>query len=139
MQGKVDDHHSAEDTMLALGSAFSQALGSRKGLARFGSAYAPLDEALARAVIDLSNRPFFVGVMPFKDSKIGTLSTQMIHHGFQSFSQAAGVTLHMDVIRGENDHHMAESLVKALAVAIKEACRRVEGKETEVISTKGVL
>lgn len=125
--------------MLALGSTFSQALGSRKGLARFGYAYAPLDEALARAVIDLSNRPFFVGVMPFTESKIGTLSTQMIHHCFQSFSQAAGVTLHMDVIRGENGHHVAESLAKALAVAIREACRRVEGKEEEVISTKGVL
>jgi imidazoleglycerol-phosphate dehydratase len=135
----VDDHHTAEDTLLALGAAFSKALGDRKGLARFGYAYAPLDEALARAVIDLSNRPFFVGVMQFKDSKIGSLSTQMIHHGLQSFSQAAGVTLHMDVIRGENDHHKAESLFKALAVAIREACRRIEGREGEVVSTKGVL
>ena len=99
MNKKVDDHHTAEDTMLALGAAFSKALGSRTGLARFGFAYAPLDEALARAVIDLSNRPFFVGIMPFNDAKIGQLSTQMIHHGLQSFSQAAGVTLHMDLIR----------------------------------------
>ena len=125
--------------MLALGSAFYQAIGDRKGLARFGSAYAPLDEALSRAVVDLSNRPFFVGVMPFTDSKIGTLSTQMIQHGLQSFSQAASITLHMDVIRGENEHHKAESLFKALAVAMREACRRVEGKEGEVVSTKGVL
>ena len=125
--------------MLALGSAFSQALGSRKGLARFGYAYAPLDEALARVVIDLSNRPFFVGVMSFAEPKIGDLSTPMIHHGYQSFSQAAGVTLHMDVIRGDNGHHKAESLAKALAVAIREASRRVEGKESEVVSTKGVL
>ena len=101
----VDDHHTIEDTQIALGSAFSQALGPRTGLLRFGYAYAPLDEALSRAVIDLSNRPYFVGVMPFKDSKIGALSTQMIWHGLQSFSQAAGVTLHVDVIRGENDHH----------------------------------
>ena len=125
--------------MLALGAAFSKALGSRKGIARFGSAYAPLDEALARAVIDLSNRPFFVGDMPFTDSKIGQLSTQMIHHGLQSFSQAAGVTLHMDIIRGENDHHKAESCFKALAITIRDACQRIEGKEGEVVSTKGLL
>ena len=125
--------------MLALGAAFSEALGDRKGIARFGTGYAPLDEALARAVIDLSNRPYFVGIMPFTDYKIGTLSTQMIHHGLQSFSQSAGVTLHMDVIRGDNDHHKAESLFKALAVAIREATRRVDGREGEVVSTKGVL
>lgn len=135
----IDDHHTTEDTLLALGAAFSQALGPRTGLARFGFAYAPLDEALSRAVIDLSNRPFFVGVMDFKDSKIGNLSTQMIHHGLQSWSQAAGVTLHLDVIRGDNDHHKAESLFKALAVATREACKRIEGREGEVVSTKGVL
>ena len=125
--------------MLALGTAFSQALGARTGLVRFGTGHAPLDEALARAVIDLSNRPFFFGVFDLKDAKIGTLSTQMIHHGLQSWSQAAGVTLHVDVLRGDNDHHRAEAAFKALAVACKEACRRVEGREGEVISTKGVL
>ncbi|MCJ1401408.1 imidazoleglycerol-phosphate dehydratase [Xylographa trunciseda] len=135
----VDDHHTTEDTLLALGAAFSTALGARTGLARFGTAHAPLDEALARAVIDLSNRPFFVGVFGFQTEKIGTLSTQMIHHGLQSWSQAAGVTLHVDVLRGENDHHRAESAFKALAGAVREACRRVEGREGEVVSTKGVL
>jgi len=135
----IDDHHTAEDTFLALGSAFSSALGPRLGLARFGTGHAPLDEALSRAVIDLSNRPFFFGEFGFKDQKIGALSTQMIHHGLQSWSQAAGVTLHVDVLRGDNDHHRAESAFKALAVACKEACRRVEGREKEVVSTKGVL
>ncbi|MCJ1416238.1 imidazoleglycerol-phosphate dehydratase [Xylographa parallela] len=135
----VDDHHTTEDTLLALGSAFSTALGARTGLARFGTAYAPLDEALARAVVDLSNRPFFVGVFGFQTEKIGALSTQMVHHGLQSWSQAAGVTLHVDVLRGENDHHRAESAFKALAGAVREACRRVEGREGEVVSTKGVL
>lgn len=135
----VDDHHTAEDTFLALGSAFSNALGPRTGLTRFGTGHAPLDEALSRAVIDLSNRPFFVGEFGFQDQKIGALSTQMIHHGLQSFSQAAGVTLHVDVLKGSNDHHRAESAFKALAVACKEACRRVEGREGEVVSTKGVL
>ncbi|MCJ1286532.1 imidazoleglycerol-phosphate dehydratase [Xylographa opegraphella] len=135
----IDDHHTTEDTLLALGSAFSAALGARTGLARFGTAHAPLDEALARAVVDLSNRPFFVGVFGFQNEKIGALSTQMVHHGLQSWSQAAGVTLHVDVLRGENDHHRAESAFKALAVAVREACRRVEGREGEVVSTKGVL
>jgi imidazoleglycerol-phosphate dehydratase len=137
--GVVDDHHTAEDTFLALGSAFSTALGNRTGLVRFGSAYCPLDEALSRAVIDLSNRPFFVGEFGFRDAKIGSLTTQMIHHGLQSWSQAAGVTLHVDVLRGDNDHHRAESAFKALAVAAKIAVGRVEGRAGEVISTKGVL
>ena len=75
----------------------------------------------------------------FQNEKIGTLSTQMIHHGLQSWSQAAGVTLHVDVLRGDNDHHRAESAFKALAGAVKEACKRVEGREGEVVSTKGVL
>ncbi|MCJ1381058.1 imidazoleglycerol-phosphate dehydratase [Xylographa soralifera] len=135
----IDDHHTTEDTLLALGSAFSTALGARTGLARFGTAHAPLDEALSRAVIDLSNRPFFVGMFGFQNEKIGTLSTQMVHHGLQSWSQAAGVTLHVDVLRGDNDHHRAESAFKALAGAVREACRRVEGREGEVVSTKGVL
>ncbi|MCJ1318307.1 imidazoleglycerol-phosphate dehydratase [Xylographa vitiligo] len=135
----IDDHHTTEDTFLALGAAFSTALGARTGLARFGTAHAPLDEALARAVIDLSNRPFFVGVFGFQTERIGALSTQMVHHGLQSWSQAGGVTLHVDVLRGENDHHRAESAFKALAGAVREACRRVEGREGEVVSTKGVL
>jgi imidazoleglycerol-phosphate dehydratase len=135
----VDDHHTAEDTFLALGAAYSKALGERTGLVRFGFAYAPLDEGLARAVIDLSNRPYFVGDFGFKDSKIGALTTQMIPHCLQSFAQTAGVTLHVDVLKGENDHHRAESAFKALAVASRMATARVAGKEGEVISTKGVL
>lgn len=135
----VDDHHTTEDTFLALGSTFSACLGARTGLQRFGHAYAPLDEALSRAVIDLSNRPFFDGSFGFASPMIGTLNTQMVHHGLQSWSQAAGVTLHVDVIKGTNDHHRAESAFKALAVATKTACTRIVGMEGEVISTKGVL
>jgi imidazoleglycerol-phosphate dehydratase len=122
-----------------LGEAFAKALGDKKGLRRFGHAYAPLDEALARAVIDISSRPFFCGEFGFRDQKIGALSTQMIHHGLQSFSQTAGVTLHVDVLKGDNDHHRAEAAFKALAVATRQAIERVAGKEGEVISTKGVL
>ena len=108
-------------------------------LSRFGTGYAPLDEALARAVIDLSNRPYFVGEFGFKDEKIGGLATQMVHHCMESFAQKGGVTLHVDVLKGRNDHHRCEAAFKALAVATKEATARVEGREGEVISTKGVL
>ncbi|KAH0566186.1 hypothetical protein GP486_000418 [Trichoglossum hirsutum] len=135
----IDDHHTTEDTFLGLGEAFSRALGDRKGLRRFGDGHAPLDEALGRAVIDISSRPYFVGEFGFKDAKIGTLTTQMIPHGLQSFSQTAGVTLHVDVLRGDNDHHRAEAAFKALAVAVRRATERMPGKEGEVISTKGVL
>lgn len=135
----VDDHHTTEDTFLALGRAFNQALGVRAGIARFGHAYAPLDEALSRAVLDISSRPFFVGEFGFTSPMIGNLNTQMIHHGMASWAQAANVTLHVDVIRGSNDHHRAESAFKALAIACKIAIQRVEGREGEVVSTKGVL
>lgn len=135
----VDDHHTTEDTFLALGTAFNDALGPRAGIARFGSAYAPLDEALSRAVLDISSRPFFVGSFNFDREKVGELSTEMIHHGLESWAQNARVTLHVDVIKGANDHHRAESAFKALAVACRIATARVEGKEGEVTSTKGVL
>ncbi|KAF6819781.1 imidazoleglycerol-phosphate dehydratase [Colletotrichum sojae] len=135
----IDDHHTAEDVCIALGYAFAQALGSMAGLARFGYAYAPLDEALSRAVIDLSNRPYSVVELGLKREKIGDLSCEMIPHCLQSFAQGARVTLHVDCLRGENDHHRAESAFKALAVAVKMATSRVAGKEGEVPSTKGTL
>lgn len=135
----IDDHHTAEDTFIALGTAFKTALSSSTGLARFGSAYCPLDEALSRAVIDLSNRPYSVINLGLKREKIGDLSTEMLPHCLQSFAQGAGVTLHVDCIRGDNDHHRAESAFKALAVAIRMATSRIAGREGEVMSTKGVL
>ncbi|GAM86867.1 hypothetical protein ANO11243_048870 [Dothideomycetidae sp. 11243] len=135
----IDDHHSAEDTFIALGGAFKTALGSTAGLARFGYAYAPLDEALSRAVVDLSNRPFCVAELGLKREKLGDLSCEMIPHCLQSWGQGAGVTMHVDCIRGTNDHHRAESAFKALAVAIRMATTRVKGREGEVPSTKGVL
>nr|CDP25253.1 Putative imidazoleglycerol-phosphate dehydratase [Podospora anserina S mat+] len=135
----IDDHHTAEDVCIALGYAFSQALGTPVGIKRFGFAYCPLDEALSRAVVDISNRPHSVIDLGLKREKIGDLSTEMIPHCMQSFAQAARITLHVDVIRGDNDHHRAESAFKALAVAIREAISRVAGKEGEVPSTKGTL
>lgn len=138
----VDDHHTTEDTFLALGDAFTQALGSRTSLTRFGRGDAPLDEALSWAVIDLSSRPWAVINLGFRREKIGALSTEMITHGLQSFAQAAGVTLHVGCTYGENDHHRAESGFKALAVAIRVACSRRGVGEVgtgDVVSTKGVL
>jgi imidazoleglycerol-phosphate dehydratase len=135
----VDDHHTAEDVCIALGTAFQTAVGVPAGLARFGSAYAPLDEALSRAVVDLSNRPYSVIDLGLKREKIGDLSCEMLPHCLQSFAQAARITLHVDCLRGQNDHHRAESAFKALAVAIRTATSRVAGKEGEVPSTKGTL
>ncbi|KAJ9643072.1 imidazoleglycerol-phosphate dehydratase [Coniosporium tulheliwenetii] len=121
----IDDHHTAEDTFIALGTAFKSALGSITGLARFGSAYCPLDEALSRAVVDLSNRPFSVINLGLRREKIGDLSTEMLPHCLQSFAQGAAITMHVDCVRGENDHHRAESAFKALAVALRQATTRV--------------
>ncbi|KAI5806637.1 Imidazoleglycerol-phosphate dehydratase-domain-containing protein [Peziza echinospora] len=133
----IDDHHTAEDCALALGDAFRLALGPLRGLNRFGHAYAPLDEALSRAVIDLSNRPHASISLGLKREKLGDLSCEMIPHVLESFAEAARVTLHVDVLKGFNDHHRAESAFKALALAIRVAIGRT-GRD-EVPSTKGVL
>lgn len=119
--------------------AFKSALGTITGLARFGSAYCPLDEALSRAVVDLSGRPFCVCNLELRREKIGDLATEMLPHCLHSFAQGAYITMHVDCIRGDNDHHRAESAFKALAVAIRMACTPVVGREGEVPSTKGVL
>lgn len=124
----VDDHHTAEDCAIALGTAFSQALGPIRGLKRFGTGFAPLDEALSRAVVDLSNRPYASVDLGLKREKIGDLSCEMIPHVLQSFAEAARITLHVDCLKGFNDHHRSESAFKALALAVKEAISRT-GKD----------
>lgn len=133
----IDDHHTSEDVGIALGLALNKALGPIKGVKRFGHGYAPLDEALSRAVVDLSNRPYAVIDLGLKREKIGELSTKMIPHVLESFAQLASITIHVDCLRGFNDHHRAESAFKALAIAIKEATSKT-GKD-DVPSTKGVL
>ncbi|GMM52024.1 imidazoleglycerol-phosphate dehydratase [Starmerella bacillaris] len=133
----IDDHHTAEDCGIALGEALKQALGSLVGVKRFGYAYAPLDEALSRAVVDLSNRPYSVSELGLKREKVGDLSTEMIPHVLHSFAQASGTTIHIDCLRGANDHHRAESAFKALALAMRDATS-LTGRN-EVPSTKGVL
>ncbi|KAG2075953.1 IGPD-domain-containing protein [Suillus decipiens] len=132
----IDDHHTADDA-IALGTAFKQALGEVRGIRRYGTGFAPLDEALSRAVIDICSRPYCVTDLGLKREKIGDLSTEMIPHIFYSFAIASGVTLHVDVIRGDNDHHRSESAFKALALAIKQAIERTGGDD--IPSTKGVL
>lgn len=133
----IDDHHTAEDSAIALGTAFKQALGEVRGIRRYGTGFAPLDEALSRVVIDICSRPYCVTDLGLKREKIGDLSTEMIPHIFYSFAMASGVTLHVDVLRGENDHHRSESAFKALALAIRQAIERTGS--TDVPSTKGVL
>jgi len=133
----IDDHHTAEDTAIALGTAFKQALGEVRGIRRYGTGFAPLDEALSRAVIDICSRPYCVTDLGIKREKIGDLSTEMLPHIFYSFAIASGCTLHVDVLRGQNDHHRAESAFKALALAIRQAIERTGGND--VPSTKGVL
>lgn len=134
---QVDDHHSAEDCAIALGSALDQALGDRGGIARFGYAYAPLDESLVRAVVDLSGRPFARVNLGLRRERLGTLSCENVAHVLSSLATAAKATLHVDVITGENDHHKAEAAFKAVALALRAAVAR-DGSN-DVPSTKGVL
>ncbi len=133
----VDDHHTAEDCAICLGRAIAEALGERRGIARFGSAYAPLDEALARAVVDLSGRPFAVANLGLERGKIGELSTENVSHVIASLATSCRATVHVDLIRGENDHHKAEAAFKALALALRDGVA-LDGGE-QVPSTKGVL
>jgi imidazoleglycerol-phosphate dehydratase len=134
---EVDDHHTVEDCALALGQALDQALGARRGIARFGSAYAPLDEALARAVADLSGRPCAVVELGLAREALGTLACENVAHFFVSLATAGRMALHVDVLRGTNDHHRAEAAFKATALALRQAVG-VDGPD-QVPSTKGVL
>jgi imidazoleglycerol-phosphate dehydratase len=133
----IDDHHTSEDVALALGHSLDQALGERRGVTRFGHAFVPLDEALSRAVVDLSGRPFAAINLGLTRSSIGQLACENVAHVLRSFASAARLTLHVDVLKGDNDHHRAESAFKATAVALREAVRR-SGFD-DVPSTKGVL
>jgi len=132
----VDDHHTAEDCALALGTAIDGALGKRTGIKRFGYAYAPLDEAMARTVIDLSGRPWPEIHLQLEREMVGTWACENIVHFFQSLAMTLKCSLHIDVLRGTNDHHRAEAAFKSCAKALREALTRTDG---EVPSTKGVL
>jgi imidazoleglycerol phosphate dehydratase HisB len=133
----VDDHHTAEDCALALGAAIDRALGERRGFARFGSAYAPLDEALARCVVDLSGRPFAVVDLGLRREAIGGLACENIAHFVTSLATSVRGAIHLDVLRGDNDHHRAEAAFKAMALAFRASLVRTA--DDAVPSTKGVL
>jgi imidazoleglycerol phosphate dehydratase HisB len=132
----VDDHHTVEDCALTLGAAMDQALGERRGVRRFGYAYAPLDESLARVVIDLSCRPSATVALGLQRERLGDVSCENLTHFFQSLSTTLRCSLHVDVLRGSNDHHKAEAAFKACAMALRAA---VELDGVGVPSTKGSL
>jgi len=133
---EVDDHHTAEDCALVLGQAFQEALGTRAGIQRFGSRYAPLDESLCRAVVDFSGRPWSEINLSLVRETIGGLATENVTHFFRSFAIASRTTLHVDVLRGDNDHHKIEAAFKAVGLACRDA---VVCRGTVIPSTKGVL
>lgn len=132
----VDDHHTMEDCAIVLGRALVEALGERSGITRFGYAYAPLDESLCRAVVDLSGRPWPQIVIPFSRPTIGEVATENLIHFLRSLAIEGRMALHVDLIRGDNDHHMAESAFKAVALSLKTA---VTAGDTGMPSTKGSL
>ncbi len=132
----VDSHHTVEDVGLALGGALKEALGDRRGITRFASAHIPMDEALALVVIDISNRPFLVDNLRFASDRLGTMNTQDFREFFRALAYSAGITLHIDVLRGDNDHHIIEAVFKGLGRALREA---VTVRGDAVTSTKGVL
>jgi len=132
----IDDHHTAEDCGIVLGLLLGKALGDFRGIRRFGHAYAPLDESLARAVVDLSGRPHSTVHLDLTRETLGTLSCENVGHVMTSMSSNARITVHVDVLRGTNDHHKAEAAFKALALAMRMAVE-VIGEATR--STKGVL
>ncbi|WP_114395258.1 imidazoleglycerol-phosphate dehydratase HisB [Oleisolibacter albus] len=135
----IDFHHTTEDSGIAIGEAVAKALGERKGIQRYGHAYVPMDEALTRCAIDLSNRPYLIWKVAFTRDKLGDMDTELFKEWFQAFAQAAGATLHLENLYGENNHHIVESCYKALARALRSAIEIDPRKADAVPSTKGVL
>lgn len=135
---EVDDHHTVEDVGICLGQAFAMALGDKSGINRYGSSYLPMDEALARVVVDVSNRPFLHYGVKMIDQKIGSFDTALALEFMRAFSQHAGVTLHIDLLHGENGHHILEAIFKGLARAMNQAVC-INGTLTGALSSKGVL
>lgn len=135
----IDGHHTVEDVGITLGQAVAKAIGDKRGLVRYGHSYVPLDEALSRVVVDFSGRPGLHMFVPFKSGMVGAFDTQLAFEFFQGFSNHAGVTLHIDNLRGENAHHQAETVFKAFARALRMALS-VDQRAADVVpSTKGSL
>ena len=135
----IDDHHSAEDTGIVLGMAMAKAWGDKKGILRYGHAYVPLDESLSRAVVDLSGRPGLDYNVAFTKASIGGFDTELFYEFFQGLVNHAGMTLHLDNLKGHNSHHQAETIFKAFGRALRMALTRDERAADQVPSTKGSL
>ncbi|MCK9408147.1 MAG: imidazoleglycerol-phosphate dehydratase HisB [Bacteriovoracaceae bacterium] len=134
----VDDHHTTEDVGIALAGAFVKALGEKKGITRYGTAYVPMDETLARCVVDLSGRSAMVFHADFNRKKVGDLSTEMVEHFFQSFAENLKANIHIEVLYGKNTHHKIEAIFKSFARAMRQACE-IDPRVKGVLSTKGSL
>ena len=135
----VDQHHTTEDCALALGQALAQALGNKAGIGRYGEAHSPMDETLARVTLDVSGRPFLVWKARFTQERLGGLDTELIEHWFHSLAQAAGLTLHVQVLYGVNNHHICEAIFKGFARALRQAVALDARRGVAVPSTKGMI
>ncbi|MDP4989860.1 MAG: imidazoleglycerol-phosphate dehydratase, partial [Marivita lacus] len=135
----IDGHHTVEDTGIALGQALAQALGDKRGIRRYGACLLPMDDALVRAALDLSARPFLVWNVAMPTAKVGTFDTELVREFFQAFSTHGGITLHVDLLHGVNSHHIAEAAFKAVARALRDALEVDPRKGDAIPSTKGAL
>lgn len=135
----IDQHHTVEDSALALGEAVAKALGDKRGIRRYGDALSPMDETLTRVALDISGRPYLVFDVEFSQPRLGEMDTEMFEHWFHSFAQTAGLTLHVETLHGSNNHHIAESAYKGLARSLRTAVEIDARKADAIPSTKGVL
>ena len=135
----IDDHHTVEDTGIALGQAIAQALGDKRGIRRYGDCHLAMDDALVRAALDLSGRPWLHWGVAFPTQKIGTFDTELVREFFQALSTHGGITLHVDALHGVNSHHIAEAAFKAVARALRVAVEPDPRKGDAIPSTKGAL
>ena len=135
----IDDHHTVEDVGITLGQALAQAMGDKRGIRRYGACLLPMDDALVRAALDLSGRPYLVWHLPFATEKIGSFDCDLVREFFQALTTHAGITLHVEALSGINAHHIAEAAFKAVARALREALEADPRKPDAIPSTKGSL
>jgi imidazoleglycerol-phosphate dehydratase len=135
----VDQHHTTEDSAIAIGQAITQALGDKAGIGRYGDVHSPMDEALSRVSLDISGRPYLVWKAAFTQEKLGEFDTEMVEHWFHSIAQAVGITLHIELLYGTNNHHICEGIFKGFARAMRSAVELDPRKGGAIPSTKGIL
>ena len=136
---EIDDHHTVEDTGIALGQALKNALGNKQGIVRYGSCHLPMDDAQIRTSLDFSSRPYFIWNVSFSTNKIGNFDAELVREFFQAFSTHAGLTLHVDMVHGINSHHIAEAIFKSVAKALRQAIEIDPRMAKSLPSTKGTL